>query len=165
MDPGNAYAIIATMAYSKIKFIIEQTVASDLIYLNPHANDFRNPDIGPYLDRYLRGSNGYKAEERVKLLKLLWDAWRPSFGGRHELYEINYGARPRKSAAIACSERKCPVMPTAATVSPRNAWPNTNSTAGRCPISPIRASSATTSCAVQSHSANVQEEPWPVPMK
>jgi aromatic ring hydroxylase len=91
MDPGNAYAIIGTIAYSKIKYIIEQTVASGLIYLNSHASDFKNPEIRPYLDRYLRGSNGYKAEERVKLLKLLWDCLATEFGGRHELYEINYG--------------------------------------------------------------------------
>ena len=45
----------------------------------------------PYLDHYLRGSNGYTAEERVKLMKLLWDASATEFGGRHELYEINYG--------------------------------------------------------------------------
>ena len=91
MDPGNAYAIIATIAYTKIKYIIEQTVASGLIYLNSHASDFKNPEIRPYLDRYLRGSNGYKAEERVKLMKLLWDTLGTEFGGRHELYEINYG--------------------------------------------------------------------------
>ena len=60
MDPGNAYAIIATIAYTKIKYIIEQTVASGLIYLNSHARDFKNPEIRPYLDQYLRGSGGYK---------------------------------------------------------------------------------------------------------
>jgi aromatic ring hydroxylase len=91
MDPGNAYQIIATMAYTRIKYLIEQTVASGLIYLNSHARDFKNPEIRPYLEQYLRGSNGYKAEERVKLLKLLWDCLASEFGGRHELYEINYG--------------------------------------------------------------------------
>jgi aromatic ring hydroxylase len=91
MDPGNAYQIIATMAYTRIKYLIEQTVASGLIYLNSHALDFKNPEIRPYLDQYLRGSNGYKAEERIKLLKLLWDCLASEFGGRHELYEINYG--------------------------------------------------------------------------
>jgi aromatic ring hydroxylase len=90
-EPGAAYQIIATMAYSKVKYIIEQTVASGLIYLNSHARDFQNPEIRPYLDRYLRGSNGYKADERVKLMKLLWDSIASEFGGRHELYEINYG--------------------------------------------------------------------------
>ena len=91
MDPGNAYQILATIAYSKIKYIIEQTVASGLIYLNSHARDFANPEIRPYIDRYMRGSNGYTAEQRAKLMKLLWDAIGTEFGARHELYEINYG--------------------------------------------------------------------------
>ena len=91
MEPGSAYQILATMAYTKVKYLIEQTVASGLIYLNSHARDFQNPEMRPYLDRYLRGSNGYKAEERVKLMKLLWDTIATEFGGRHELYEINYG--------------------------------------------------------------------------
>ena len=42
------------------------------------------------MDKYLRGSNGYDAEQRIKLLKLLWDAIGTEFGGRHELYERNY---------------------------------------------------------------------------
>jgi 4-hydroxyphenylacetate 3-monooxygenase len=91
MEPGNAYQIIASMAYTKVKYLIEQTVASGLIYLNSHARDFKNPEIRPYIDRFMRGSNGYKAEERIKLMKLLWDTIGSEFGGRHELYEINYG--------------------------------------------------------------------------
>jgi len=91
MDPGSAYHIVSTMAYTRVKYLIEQTVASGLIYLNSHARDFQNPEIRPYIDRYMRGSNGYKAEERVKLMKLLWDTLGTEFGGRHELYEINYG--------------------------------------------------------------------------
>ena len=90
-EAGSAYQVVATMAYTKVKYIIEQTVASGLIYLNSHARDFANPEIRPYLDRYMRGSNGYSGEERVKLMKLLWDAIASEFGGRHELYEINYG--------------------------------------------------------------------------
>jgi len=60
---GHAYMILATMAYTKIKYIIEQTVASGLIYLNSHARDFGNPEIRPYLDKYLRGSNGVPARK------------------------------------------------------------------------------------------------------
>ena len=90
-DPGNAYQILATIAYAKIKYLIEQTVASGLIYLNSHARDFGNPAIRPYIDRYMRGSNGYTAEQRIKLMKLLWDCLGTEFGARHELYEINYG--------------------------------------------------------------------------
>ena len=37
------------------------------------------------------------AVERVKLMKLLWDAVGTEFGGRHELYERNYAATTRTS--------------------------------------------------------------------
>jgi 4-hydroxyphenylacetate 3-monooxygenase len=74
----------------QIKNLIEKTVASGLIYLNSHAKDFAAPELRKYLDLYLRGSNGVDAVERVKLMKLLWDAVGSEFGGRHELYEINY---------------------------------------------------------------------------
>jgi hypothetical protein len=65
MDPGNAYAIIATMAYSKIKFIIEQTVASDLIYLNPHANDQEpgHRSLSRSLSAWLQRLQGGRARE------------------------------------------------------------------------------------------------------
>jgi 4-hydroxyphenylacetate 3-monooxygenase len=43
-----------------------------------------------YLDKYVRGSNGYDAVNRVKVMKLLWDAIGSEFGSRHELYERNY---------------------------------------------------------------------------
>jgi 4-hydroxyphenylacetate 3-monooxygenase len=67
-----------------------QDVASGLIYVNSSANDFKNPDIRPDLDKYLRGSGGAEAVDRVKLMKLLWDAVGTEFGARHELYERNY---------------------------------------------------------------------------
>jgi 4-hydroxyphenylacetate 3-monooxygenase len=38
----------------------------------------------------MRGSGGADAVERIKVMKLLWDALGTEFGGRHELYEINY---------------------------------------------------------------------------
>jgi 4-hydroxyphenylacetate 3-monooxygenase len=39
----------------------------------------------------VRGSYGIGYKERIKVMKLLWDAIGTEFGGRHELYEINYG--------------------------------------------------------------------------
>jgi len=42
------------------------------------------------LQRYVRGSNGIGYKERIKTMKLLWDAIGSEFGGRHELYERNY---------------------------------------------------------------------------
>jgi 4-hydroxyphenylacetate 3-monooxygenase len=90
MEYGLTYRVFATTAYPRVKEIIEQDLGSALIYLNSHAVDFKNPDIRPLLDRYVRGSNGYDSVERVKLMKLLWDAMGSEFGGRHELYERNY---------------------------------------------------------------------------
>ena len=63
IEPAGAYQIVSTMAYTRVKHIIEQTVASGLIYLNSSARDFKNPEIRPYIDKYMRGSNGYDAEE------------------------------------------------------------------------------------------------------
>lgn len=54
------------------------------------ADDFNSPEVRPYLDKYVRGSNGVEAVDRVKILKALWDAVGTEFGGRHELYERNY---------------------------------------------------------------------------
>ena len=90
LDYGLAYRVMASLAYPKIKEIIENQLASALIYLPSSALDFQNPEIRPYLDQFVRGSNGYSAVDRVKLMKLMWDAIGTEFGGRHELYERNY---------------------------------------------------------------------------
>lgn len=89
-EAGAAYHVLGPEAYLQVKHQIEKTVASSLIYLNSHARDFQAPDLRKYLDIYVRGSGGVSAVERVKLMKLLWDAVGTEFGGRHELYELNY---------------------------------------------------------------------------
>jgi 4-hydroxyphenylacetate 3-monooxygenase len=87
---GDAYRVFSPVAYGRIKEIIEQALGSGLIYLTSHAVDLKNPELRPYIDRYIRGAGGYTAVERIKLMKLLWDALASEFGGRHELYERNY---------------------------------------------------------------------------
>ncbi|RKT19428.1 4-hydroxyphenylacetate 3-monooxygenase oxygenase component [Streptomyces sp. 1114.5] len=87
---GLAYRWFMQTGYPRIREIVLQDVASGLIYTNSSAKDFDNPEIRPYLDRFLRGSGGVDAVERVKVMKLLWDAVGSEFGGRHELYERNY---------------------------------------------------------------------------
>jgi aromatic ring hydroxylase len=89
-EAGAAYHVLGPEAYVQVKHQIEKTVASSLIYLNSHARDFTVPELRKYLDLYVRGSGGVTAVERVKLMKLLWDAIGTEFGARHELYEINY---------------------------------------------------------------------------
>ncbi len=85
-----AYRVIATMAYPRLKELVENAVASGLIYLNSHAVEFKVPELRGYIDKYLRGSYGHDAEDRVKTMRLLWDSIGSEFAGRHELYERNY---------------------------------------------------------------------------
>jgi len=89
-EAGAAYHVLGPEAYVQVKHQIEKTVASSLIYLNSHARDFQTPELRKHLDLYVRGSGGVSAVERVKLMKLLWDAVGTEFGARHELYEVNY---------------------------------------------------------------------------
>ena len=86
----DSYRWISTVIYPKVREIIFQDLGSALIYLPSHVKDFDVPELRGYLDKYVRGSGGVEAEERVKTLKMLWDAVGTEFGGRHELYERNY---------------------------------------------------------------------------
>jgi len=84
------YRLFMTEAYPAVRNIIEKVIASGLIYLPSHARDFKNPEIDRCLAKYVRGSNGIDYKERIKIMKLLWDAIGTEFGARHELYEMNY---------------------------------------------------------------------------
>jgi 4-hydroxyphenylacetate 3-monooxygenase len=90
LDYGLAYRWFMTVGYPRVREIIMQDLGSALIYLPSHVDDFKSPEIRPYLDQYVRGSGGLAAVERVKLMKLIWDSIGTEFGGRHELYERNY---------------------------------------------------------------------------
>jgi aromatic ring hydroxylase len=65
-NAGLTYRWFMTIGYPRVKEIIEQDLGSALIYLNSHAADFKNPDVRPYLDKYVRGSNGYDAVNRAR---------------------------------------------------------------------------------------------------
>jgi 4-hydroxyphenylacetate 3-monooxygenase len=87
---GASYRVFAGDAYSRVKEIVNKIIASALIYLPSSAKDFKNPAIDAYLARFVRGSNNIDYKQRIKVMKLLWDAVGTEFGGRHELYEMNY---------------------------------------------------------------------------
>jgi len=87
---STAYRLFMTEAYPAVRQIVERVIASGLIYLPSHVRDFKNPDIDKYLARYVRGSSGIDYKERIKTMKMLWDAVGSEFGARHELYEMNY---------------------------------------------------------------------------
>lgn len=90
LDYGLTYRMFMLQGYPRVKEIIEQDVASGLIYVPSSAADFKSPEIRPLIDKYVRGSDGIVAVDRVKVMKALWDSIGSEFGGRHELYERNY---------------------------------------------------------------------------
>ena len=86
---ATAYRTFAPTVWPIIKNTFNEVVAGGLISLPSSTQDFLNPELRPYIDQYYKGT-GVSAEERVKLLKMVWDATGTEFGGRNELYEINY---------------------------------------------------------------------------
>ncbi len=85
-----AYSMLAPEAWSRVRTIVQRTVASGLVYLPSSAADFAHPEVAPLLSKYVRGSGGIDAQRRVKVMKLLWDAVGSEFAGRHDLYEQLY---------------------------------------------------------------------------
>jgi 4-hydroxyphenylacetate 3-monooxygenase len=90
IEAASAYRILSNVAYPKIKEIIENQTGGAMIVQPSNAVDWKNEELRPLLDQFYRGSNGYTALDKVKLMKLLWDAIGSEFGGRHELYERSY---------------------------------------------------------------------------
>ena len=90
IEAASAYRILSNQAYPIIKGIIENQTGGALIVHPSSARDWQQPELRPLLDQFYRGSNGYTAVEKIKLVKLLWDAIGSEFGGRHELYERSY---------------------------------------------------------------------------
>ena len=90
IEAASAYRILSNQAYPAIKGIIENQTAGALIARPSSSRDWQQPELRPLFDQFYRGSNGYDAEHKIKLVNLLWDAIGSEFGGRHELYERNY---------------------------------------------------------------------------
>jgi 4-hydroxyphenylacetate 3-monooxygenase len=87
------YRALAPLSWDRTHRLFEEHLAASLL-MTPASNlDMQNPQLRPLIDRYYRGSAG-SAGERVKLFKLAWDALGTEFGGRHELYELNYAGGP-----------------------------------------------------------------------
>ena len=117
---------------------MEKIVASSLIYLPSSARDFRNPAIDPYLARYVRGSHGIGYRERIKIMKLLWDAIGTEFGGRHELYEMNYAGNHEDIRIQAMWNARSSGALDGMVALASNAWLNTTKTAGSATLGWIR---------------------------
>jgi aromatic ring hydroxylase len=72
--------------------VIRQLSGSGLI-MTPTERDFDNPEIAPYLEKYLQGKS-VGARPRVQLFKLAWDLLGEQFGSRQLQYEWFYAGDP-----------------------------------------------------------------------
>jgi 4-hydroxybutyryl-CoA dehydratase/vinylacetyl-CoA-Delta-isomerase len=50
---------------------LAQDIAGGLMVTMPSEKDFRNPEIGPLLEKYLKGRKGVSTENRIRILRLI----------------------------------------------------------------------------------------------
>ena len=72
---------------------LRNLVGGGVIQLPSSVGDFQNPIMAADIERYIQ-SPGTPAPERVKLMKLIWDAIGSEFAGRHAQYEMFYAGAP-----------------------------------------------------------------------
>ena len=72
---------------------VMRLAGSSGLVMTPTEQDFANPALQDLLPRYLRGRDT-PAEERVRIMKLAWDAISTQFGGRQLLYEWFFAGDP-----------------------------------------------------------------------
>lgn len=97
VEPNREIAVsqlaVAPALYPKVLAEIKLLAGGGVIQLPATVRDLLSPDLGPILRKYVR-SPGHPTEQRVKLLKLAWDALGSEFAGRHEQYERFYHGAP-----------------------------------------------------------------------
>src|SRR5918992_3775254 len=75
--------------------LLREIAGSGLI-MQPSENDLANPELRPYLERYMRGK-GVDVEYKSRLYRLAHDLAVSSFGIRQEIYEYWHGGDPNRN--------------------------------------------------------------------
>lgn len=89
LEHASAMRMYNAQVWDRVHELFETTLGGAPLAVPSSGRDLANPELRPLIDRFYRGSDS-SAEDRIKLLKLVWDAIGTEFGGRHELYERNY---------------------------------------------------------------------------
>ena len=86
---------------------ITRILAGGGFFQAPTEADMNNPEIRPYIDKFMRGREGFAAEERLRIFKLAWDITGEAFGMRAQQYVHFHGGDPiRLMAGIYLSYPK-----------------------------------------------------------
>jgi 4-hydroxyphenylacetate 3-monooxygenase len=93
--PDMVYAnqTLQSSLYPEMVLTAREMMGGSLIQLPSSARDLLSPETAPDVERYVRWPKA-SAEERVKLIKLLWDLTGSEFASRHVQYEIFYAGQP-----------------------------------------------------------------------
>lgn len=67
--------------------------------------DYDNPELKPLLNRLMIGP-GINAEDRIQLMKLVWEVTGTEFGSRQSLYERLYSGDPVKNKEVWYNAKK-----------------------------------------------------------
>jgi 4-hydroxyphenylacetate 3-monooxygenase len=94
-DRQIAYAAMVQQSriYPEIIDIIRELAGGGFIQLPSSVADFDNPEIADVINKFVRSST-MAADERVKFMKLAWDAVGSEFASRHASYEKFYAGAP-----------------------------------------------------------------------
>ncbi|MEH6377675.1 4-hydroxyphenylacetate 3-hydroxylase N-terminal domain-containing protein [Streptomyces sp. KLMMK] len=89
LEHASAMRMYNAQVWDRVHELFETTLGGSPLAVPSGARDLADPELRPLIDRFYRGADT-SALDRIKLLKLVWDAIGTEFGGRHELYERNY---------------------------------------------------------------------------
>ncbi len=87
-----AHAVVIPEAMRRAAEVIQMVSGSGII-MTPTDADVSDPEIGPAIQKYLRGRRT-EARRRVQLFKLAWDLVGEQFGSRQAQYEMFYAGDP-----------------------------------------------------------------------
>jgi len=79
--------------YPRALTILRELAGGGVIQVPSSYKELLSPETRPDIERYIR-SPGVGADERIKLLRLVWDLVGTEFGGRHQQYEMFYAGAP-----------------------------------------------------------------------
>lgn len=77
----------ASRFHDNVKYL--QEIAGGLMVTAPAANDIRNPETGPLIDKYLAGAPGWGGIDRTRVMKLARDLTASEFGGLSQVASVH----------------------------------------------------------------------------
>ena len=69
---------------------LRELAGGSLIMLPSSTEDLNHPELAAISESVQISADGRSAEDRIKIMKLVWDAVGSEFAGRHTQYEMFY---------------------------------------------------------------------------